>query len=160
MISPTRTFSLATSTPRLNNPKKRASNTKKRSLLMEKCPKRSSISAFYFSNPIPPPPSRLYPRQWIFWPRKVAPGSSSVAQERSGDLKSAALSFEGALALDPKDLETTLHLAQLYFNQKRFPEAETKFRSVLELQPNFPAALLGLAQSLDAERKPEAAEAY
>jgi Flp pilus assembly protein TadD len=83
-----------------------------------------------------------------------------VAQERSGDLKSAALSFEGALALDPKDLETTLHLAQLYFNQKRFPEAETKFRSVLELQPNFPAALLGLAQSLDAERKPEAAEAY
>src|SRR5579871_5639912 len=55
-----------------------ALDPKKRSLLMEKCPKRSSISAFYFSNPIPPPPSRLYPRQWIFWPRKVAPGSSSV----------------------------------------------------------------------------------
>jgi Flp pilus assembly protein TadD len=83
-----------------------------------------------------------------------------AAQERSGDLKSAAQSFEAALALDPKDLETTMHLAGLYYNQKHFPEAETKFRAALELQPNLAAALLGLAQSLDAQKKPEAAEAY
>src|SRR5215475_6251915 len=47
-----------------------------------------------------------------------------AAQERSGDLKGAAQSFEAALALDPKDLDTTLHLGQLYLNQKRAADAE------------------------------------
>ena len=83
-----------------------------------------------------------------------------AAQERSGDFNAAAKSFESALALDPKDLETTLHLAQLYLSQKRPADAEKKFRAALDLQPNLPAALLGLAQSLDAQKKPEAAEAY
>lgn len=83
-----------------------------------------------------------------------------AAQERSGDLKSASQSFEAALALDPKDFDATLHLAQLYYNQKRFADAESKFRAALDLQPNLPAALLGLAQSLDAQKKPEATEAY
>ncbi len=83
-----------------------------------------------------------------------------AAQERSNDFKSAAQSFEAALRLDPKDLDTTLHLAQLYYNQKRFADAESKFRATLELQPGLPAGLLGLAQSLDAQKKPEAAEAY
>jgi len=83
-----------------------------------------------------------------------------AAQERAGDFNSAAKSFESALALDPKDLDTTLHLAQLYLSQKRPADAEKKFRAALELQPNLPAALLGFAQSLDAQKKPEAAEAY
>src|SRR5882724_9102774 len=83
-----------------------------------------------------------------------------AAQERSGDPKSAAQSFEAALSLDPKDLDTTLHLAELYLSQKRAAEAESKFRAALELQPGLPAALLGLAQSLDAQKKPEAADAY
>jgi len=83
-----------------------------------------------------------------------------AAQEHSGDFTSAAKSFEAALALDPKDLDTTLHLAQLYYNQKRPADAETKFRAALELQPDLPAALLGLAQSLDIQKKPEATEAY
>jgi len=83
-----------------------------------------------------------------------------AAQERSGNLKSASQSFEAALALDPKDLDTALHLARLYYNQKRFADAESKFRAALELEPNLPAALLGLAESLDAQKKPEAAEAY
>ena len=83
-----------------------------------------------------------------------------AAQERSGDLKSATQSLESAFALDPKDLDTTLHLGQLYLNQNRPADAERKFRAALELQPELPAALLGLAQSLDAQKKPEAAEAY
>lgn len=83
-----------------------------------------------------------------------------IAQERSGDFKSAAQSFEAALALDPKDLDTTLHLAQLYLSQKLPADAEKRFRAALELQPNLPAALLGLAQSLDAQKKPEATEAF
>src|SRR5882672_4094341 len=83
-----------------------------------------------------------------------------AAQERSGDFKSAAQSFEAAIALDPKDLDTTLHLAQLYLSQKRPADAEPKFRAALELQPDLPAALLGLAQCLDIQKKPEATEAY
>ena len=83
-----------------------------------------------------------------------------IAQERSGDFKSAAKSFESALALDPKDLDTTLHLAQLYLSQKQPADAEKRFRAALELQSNLPAALLGLAQSLDAQKKPEATEAF
>jgi superkiller protein 3 len=83
-----------------------------------------------------------------------------VAQERSHDFKAATESFEAALALDSRDLDTTLHLAQLYLAQKRPADAETKFRAALELQPGLPSSLLGLAQSLDAQKKPEAAEAY
>lgn len=83
-----------------------------------------------------------------------------AAQERSGDRKAAAQSFEAALRLDPKDLDTALHLGQLYLSEKRPADAENKFRAALELQPGLPAALLGLAQSLDLQRKPEAAVAY
>jgi Flp pilus assembly protein TadD len=83
-----------------------------------------------------------------------------LAYEKSGDLKSAATEYEGALALDPKDVETTLHLAQLYLHQNRNEEAETKFRAVLSSEPESQAALSGLATALEAEKKPEAAEAY
>jgi Flp pilus assembly protein TadD len=83
-----------------------------------------------------------------------------AAEERSGDLKGAAQSFEAALRLDPKDLDTTLHLAQLYLSQKRGPEAENKFRVALDLEPGLPAALLGLAESLDLQKKPETAETF
>jgi Flp pilus assembly protein TadD len=83
-----------------------------------------------------------------------------LAYEKSGDLKNAVTAYEGALALDPKDSETSLHLAQLLFRQDRAVEAETRFRAVLAGEPESRAALLGLAQSLEAEKKPEAAEAY
>ena len=82
------------------------------------------------------------------------------AYERSGDLKNAVAAYEGALALDPKDSETSLHLAQLLFGQDRAAQAETRFRAVLAAEPESHAALLGLAQSLEAEKKPEAVEAY
>lgn len=84
----------------------------------------------------------------------------AVAQERSGDLVGAATSFEGALHLDPKDFDATLHLANLYLNLKRPADAESKFRAALEIQPKLPNALLGLAKCLDAQEKPEAADAY
>jgi Flp pilus assembly protein TadD len=83
-----------------------------------------------------------------------------VAQERSGDLPAATTSFEGAANLDPHDLETLLHLGKLYLAAKHPADAETKFRAALEVQPNEPHALLGLAQSLDAQKKPEAAQAF
>lgn len=82
------------------------------------------------------------------------------ALERSGNFSSSAEAYEAALGLDPRDLETVLHLGHLYLGLKRNPEAEIRFRAALELQPRSPQALLGLAQALDAQQKPEAAAAY
>jgi len=83
-----------------------------------------------------------------------------LAYEKSGDLKNAASAYEGALALDPKDTETSLHLGQLYLRQKRASQAEAKFRAVLSSEPESKPALVGLAQSLEIEKNPEAADAY
>jgi len=83
-----------------------------------------------------------------------------LAQERSGDIPAAAESYESALHLDPRDVETVIHLGNLYAGLKRYSDAEARFRSALELEPKSPQALLGLAQSLDAQKKPEAAVAY
>jgi Flp pilus assembly protein TadD len=83
-----------------------------------------------------------------------------VAEERSGDLAKAFDSFEGAVRLDPRDFETIEHLGSLYLQLKRPADAEAKFRSALELQPTDGRALLGLAQSLDVQKKPEAADAF
>jgi len=83
-----------------------------------------------------------------------------LAYEKSGDLKNAAAAYEGALALDPKDAETSLHLGQLLIQQNRATEAEGRFRLVLAAEPESRPALLGLAQSLEAGKKPEAVDAY
>jgi Flp pilus assembly protein TadD len=83
-----------------------------------------------------------------------------VAQERSGDFPGAANSFEGAVHLDPRDTDATLHLARLYLQLKRPADAESKFRTVLDAKPDSLEAAGGLAECLDAEQKPEAADAY
>jgi len=83
-----------------------------------------------------------------------------VAQERSGDSKAAAETLEGVVHLDPHDDQALLHLANLYLAANRPADAEPKFRVLLELKPNDPSALFGLAKSLDAQKKPEAAEAF
>jgi Flp pilus assembly protein TadD len=83
-----------------------------------------------------------------------------LAYEKSGDLKNAASAYEGALALDPKDTETSLHLGLLYLRQNRASEAEARFRAVLSSEPESKPALVGLAQSLEIEKNPEAADAY
>jgi tetratricopeptide (TPR) repeat protein len=82
------------------------------------------------------------------------------ALERSGDIPGAVDCYEAALRLDPRDVETIIHLGNLYVGLKRYPDAETKFRAGLELQPKSPQALLGLAETLDVEKKPEAAAAF
>jgi Tfp pilus assembly protein PilF len=83
-----------------------------------------------------------------------------VAQERSGDFPGAANSFEGAVHLDPRDTDATLHLARLYLQLKKPADAESKFRAVLESKPDSLEAVGGLAECLDAQQKPEAADAY
>jgi tetratricopeptide (TPR) repeat protein len=83
-----------------------------------------------------------------------------VAEERSKDYAAALDSFEGASHLDPRDSESREHLANLYIALHRPAEAEAEYRAVLESKPNDPAALLGLAKSLDAQNKPGAAVAF
>ncbi len=83
-----------------------------------------------------------------------------LALERSGDAAGATASFEAASRLDPNDVETVVHLGAMYLHNARFADAEAKFRHALELQPQLPMALQGLAQSLDAQKKPDAADAY
>jgi len=83
-----------------------------------------------------------------------------LAYEKAGDFKNAASAYEGALALDPKEHETSLHLAQLYYRENRGTEAEARFRAVLAAEPESQVGLLGLAETLEMEKKPEAVEAY
>jgi len=84
----------------------------------------------------------------------------AIAQDRSGDTEAAARSFEGVLHLEPNDAMANQYLGELDLRRNRPAEAEARFRHELEIRPNVPEALRGLAQSLDAQKKPEAAEAY
>lgn len=83
-----------------------------------------------------------------------------LAQERSGDWQGAAVSFEGATRLDPKDAESLAQLGRVYLKTNRPADAERKFRAAVGLEPKSGEALQGLALSLDEEKKPEAADAY
>ena len=83
-----------------------------------------------------------------------------LAQERSGDFSGAAESFAGATRLDPRDLDSLTRLGQVLLRLGKPADAEGKFRAALELQPNSPEALQGLAQSLDQQKKPQAVDAY
>jgi Flp pilus assembly protein TadD len=84
----------------------------------------------------------------------------AVAQDRSGDEQGAARSFEGVLHLDPNDLTANHYLGDLDLRRGKPAEAEARFRHALELRPGAPEILQGLAQSLEAQKKPEAADAY
>ncbi len=84
----------------------------------------------------------------------------AVAQDRSGDQEAAARSFEGVLHLDPNDLTANRYLADLDLRRGKPAEAEARFRHALEIRPDAPEILQGLAQSLEAQNKPEAADVY
>jgi Flp pilus assembly protein TadD len=84
----------------------------------------------------------------------------AVAQDRSGDQAGAAESFEALIHLDPNDLTAIDYLAWGALRKGKYEEAEGRFRHALEVQPNATEARKGLAQSLDAQKKPEAAIAY
>jgi Flp pilus assembly protein TadD len=83
-----------------------------------------------------------------------------IAQERSGDLAGATQSFEGVTHLDPKDANALTHLGGVLLRLGKPAEAEAKFRQALQIDAKSVAALQGLAQSLELQKKPEALEAY
>jgi Flp pilus assembly protein TadD len=84
----------------------------------------------------------------------------AVAQDRSGDRAGAAESFEALLHLDPNDITAIDYLGWGALRKGNPEEAEARFRHALEVQPNGAEGRRGLAQSLDAQKKPEAAAAY
>lgn len=84
----------------------------------------------------------------------------ALAQERSGDVEGAARSYEGVLHLEPNDFAANQYLAELDLRRGKSAEAEARFHHALEIRPNAPEALQGLARSLEAQKKPEATEAY
>jgi protein O-GlcNAc transferase len=83
-----------------------------------------------------------------------------LALQNSGDYSGAALAFEGASSLDANNADILSHLGRAYLRCNRPADAEAKFRLVLQSQPKSPAALQGLAQSLDAQNNPDSAAAY
>jgi Flp pilus assembly protein TadD len=84
----------------------------------------------------------------------------AVALDRSGDAAGATESFDALLHLDPNEIAAIDYLGWAALRQGKPDEAEKRFRRALEVQPNAPEACRGLAQSLDAQKKPEAAGAY
>jgi superkiller protein 3 len=84
----------------------------------------------------------------------------AVALDRSGDEAGAVEQFEGVLHLDPKDLTAINYLGWFSLRKNKPADAEARFRQTLEIQPGDPSALKGFAESLDAQKKPEAADAY
>jgi Flp pilus assembly protein TadD len=84
----------------------------------------------------------------------------AMAQDRSGDQAAAARSFEGVLLLDPSDLGANLYLGELELRTNKPAEAEARFHHALDVHPGDTEALQGLARSLEAQNKTEAADAY
>ena len=85
----------------------------------------------------------------------------AVAQERSGDAAGAEESFQALLRLDPDDLDANTFLGGELMKKNKPQEAETRFRHALEHHPGFPPALLGLARSLEEQKKTgEAVDVY
>jgi Flp pilus assembly protein TadD len=84
----------------------------------------------------------------------------AVALDRSGDAAGAAESFEALLHLDPNEIAAIDYLGWAALRKGQPEIAEARFRRALEVQPNAPEPRRGLAQSLDAQKKPEATGAY
>jgi Flp pilus assembly protein TadD len=84
----------------------------------------------------------------------------AVALDRSGDRAGAAESFQALLHLDPNDVTAIDYLGWAALRDGKAGEAETRFRRAVEVQPKEPEGREGLAESLDAQKKPEAAAAY
>lgn len=84
----------------------------------------------------------------------------AVALDRSGDQTAAAEQFQQILGLEPNDVTALRYLGWYFLGHQKPAEAEAKFREALQVEPTDLKALLGLAESLDVQKKPEAEQAY
>ena len=84
----------------------------------------------------------------------------AVALDRSGDRRGAAESFEALLHLDPNDITAIEYLGWMNLRSGKPAEAETRFRHAVEVAPQGADGFRGLAESLVAQKKPEAVAVY
>lgn len=76
---------------------------------------------------------------------------------RTNDLSGAARIVEGRLAAKPDDLEAHQWRARLWARTGRWSDAESEYRMVLSAAPNDADVLLGLADVLIWQKKPDEA---
>ncbi len=84
----------------------------------------------------------------------------AVALDRSGDRAGAAEAFEALLHLDPNDITAIEYLGWMNLRSGKPAEAEARFRRAVGVQPKGADGFRGLAESLEAQKKPEAVDAY
>jgi superkiller protein 3 len=84
----------------------------------------------------------------------------AVAQNRSLDDEGAEESFEALLRLDPDHYAANVSVGDYLMRKNKLQEAEARFRHALEIHPNEGGALSELAVCLEAQKKPEAVDAY
>ena len=103
--------------------------------------------------PVTPPPL-LPPVAGIKPAVSAAPGSASLQLRaeadklrRSGKLPEAASAFERALAADPGNLDLHVELGDVYFAQKRYPEAARVFRESVERDRGYALGWYNLAHA-------------
>jgi tetratricopeptide (TPR) repeat protein len=84
----------------------------------------------------------------------------AVALDRSGDRAGAAEAFEALLHLDPNDITAIEYLGWMNLRSGKSAEAEARFRRAVGVQPKGADGFRGLAESLEAQKKPEAVDAY
>ena len=84
----------------------------------------------------------------------------ALALDRSGDRAGAAQAFAALLGLDPNDINALQYLGWMNLRSGKPAEAEVRFRRAVDLQPKGADGLRGLAESLEAQNRPEAVAAY
>lgn len=73
--------------------------------------------------------------------------NEGVGKLKAGDKEGAAAKFEEALKLNPELIEAYGVLADLYVDQKKYPQAIAAAERVLQAKPNDSAALTALYDS-------------
>lgn len=84
----------------------------------------------------------------------------AVALDRSGDRTGAAEAFAALAHLDPNDVTALNYLGWAALRSGKAADAEARFRHAVKVQPKGAEGLRGLAESLEAEKKPESVAAY
>src|SRR6266571_8433906 len=87
--------------------------------------------------------------------------ATAKAQVARGDLQNAESSLWSVLSLNPNDKEALTLLGIIRGRQQRYPEAESLFRRLLQIDPKSLVAHRNLARALVAQDKvDEAIEQY
>jgi len=84
----------------------------------------------------------------------------AVALDRSGDRTAAGEAFDALLHLDPNNITALDYLGWVALRAGKPADAERRFRRAVETEPKSAGSLLGLAESLEAQNKTEAAAEF